>query len=298
MELPARLPKHSSKRSKHPRRNRQRRNRSFLELSSSSDQVRDAHPRPPVSIALIDPKPLTRQSLLKMLSGSLPEHVALVGASTSNELIRSEGVHDTEAKRNLIIVYIRSAGVTDKWVQDQLQLIKARWPEIPVIVISDRDDAYDVISALNHGVRGYIPTSTTAEVAIAALTLIEAGGTYVPADALRTAAFGIPGNAEEEQGQTGVQDQFGLTPRELSVIDLLRQGKPNKVIALQLDMSESTVKVHVRNILKKLRVTNRTGAAMVANRLLAQRATETNGLTVITDGFTQCLTRNESSDFS
>src|SRR5271169_5574892 len=111
MELPARLPEHSIRRSKHPCRNRQRPNQSFLELSSSSDQVR--HPRPPVSIALIDPKPLTRQSLLKMLSGSLPEHVALVGASTSNDLIRSEGVHDTEAKLNLIIIYIRSAGVTD-----------------------------------------------------------------------------------------------------------------------------------------------------------------------------------------
>jgi DNA-binding NarL/FixJ family response regulator len=285
MELPARLPEHSIRRSKHPCRNRQRRNGSFLELSSSSDQVRD--PRPSVSIALIDPKPLTRQSLLKMLSGLLPEHVALVGASTSNELIRSEGVHGTETKLTLIIIYIRSAGVTDNWVQEQLQLIKVQWPEIPVIVISDRDDADDVISALNHGVRGYIPTSITTEVAIAALTLIEAGGTYVPADVLRIATFGIPGNAEEEQGQTGVQDEFDLTPRELSVIDLLRQGKPNKVIALQLNMRDSTVKVHVRNILKKLRVTNRTGAAMMANRLLAQRATGTNGLTVITDVFAQ-----------
>lgn len=289
MELPARLPEHSIRRSKHPCRNRQRPNQSFLELSSSSDQVRD--PRPPVSIALIDPKPLTRQSLLKMLSGSLPEHVALVGASTSNDLIRSEGVQDTEAKLNLIIIYIRSAGVTDNWVQEQLQLIKVRWPEIPVIVISDRDDSDDVISALNHGVRGYIPTSIATEVAIAALSLIEAGGTYVPADVLRIATFGIPGNVEEEQGQTGVQDEFDLTSRELSVIDLLRQGKPNKVIALQLNMRDSTVKVHVRNILKKLRVTNRTGAAMVANRLLAQRATETNGLTVITDVFTQTINR-------
>jgi DNA-binding NarL/FixJ family response regulator len=60
-----------------------------------------------------------------------------------------------------------------------------------------------------------------------------------------------------------------LTPRELSVIDLLREGKPNKLIARQLDMQVNTVKVHVRNILKKLKARNRTHAAFVANRLLS-----------------------------
>jgi DNA-binding NarL/FixJ family response regulator len=61
-----------------------------------------------------------------------------------------------------------------------------------------------------------------------------------------------------------------LTPRELSVIELLREGKPNKLIATALLMQESTVKVHVRNIMKKLHVSNRTHAASVANRLLSQ----------------------------
>jgi DNA-binding NarL/FixJ family response regulator len=63
-----------------------------------------------------------------------------------------------------------------------------------------------------------------------------------------------------------------LTLRELSVIDLLREGKPNKLIAVQLEMQENTVKVHVRNILKKLNATNRTHAALVANRLRDQDA--------------------------
>jgi hypothetical protein len=54
------------------------------------------------------------------------------------------------------------------------------------------------------------------------------------------------------------------------VIDLLREGKPNKLIARQLHMQENTVKVHVRNILKKLNASNRTHAAFVANRLLGQ----------------------------
>ena len=56
-------------------------------------------------------------------------------------------------------------------------------------------------------------------------------------------------------------DQLNLTSRELAVINLLREGRANKVIAIKLNMRESTVKVHVRNILQKLRVSNRTHAA-------------------------------------
>jgi DNA-binding NarL/FixJ family response regulator len=68
----------------------------------------------------------------------------------------------------------------------------------------------------------------------------------------------------------GLSNEIALTPRELSVVALLREGKPNKLIAAQFEMQESTVKVHVRTILKKLRVTNRTHAAFVANRMFYQ----------------------------
>jgi DNA-binding NarL/FixJ family response regulator len=137
-------------------------------------------------------------------------------------------------------------------------------------VLADRDDADEVNCALTHGVRGYIPTSIEWEVAVAALRLISAGGTFVPADALRSTAA-KPDDQPEGERQ-GRSDGLDLTPRELSVIDLLREGKPNKLIAAQLDMQENTVKVHVRNILKKLNATNRTHAAFVANRLLGQDA--------------------------
>ncbi len=56
----------------------------------------------------------------------------------------------------------------------------------------------------------------------------------------------------------GGVDSFGFTCREAEVVRLLRQGKPNKIIAFELSISESTVKVHIRNIMKKLNATNRT----------------------------------------
>jgi DNA-binding NarL/FixJ family response regulator len=135
-------------------------------------------------------------------------------------------------------------------------------------VLSDRDDVDEANRALAHGARGYIPTSVECEVAVAALRLIGAGGTFVPADALRSTA--AKADDQPEGGRQRRSDGRDLTPRELSVLDLLREGKPNKLIARQLDMQVNTVKVHVRNILKKLNAANRTHAAFVANRLLGQ----------------------------
>src|SRR5207247_2266109 len=88
---------------------------------------------------------------------------------------------------HLIVVYIRSASVADACVQNALGLVRLRLPDAPIIVLSDRDDVDDVNEALTCGVRGYIPTSVEAEVAFAALMLISAGGTFIPAHTWRSA---------------------------------------------------------------------------------------------------------------
>ena len=218
-----------------------------------------------VSIALIDPKPLTRRSIADMLAEALPDYLT-VAASSCEELLEVQG--KSVVSPRLIVVYIRSAGVTDCCVQNALEFVRLRLPEAQVVVLSDRDDVEDVNEALTYGVRGYIPTSVEAEVAFAALRLIDAGGTYIPAHGRRSATAKPGIGVESERRELPVE--LDLTPRELSVLDLLREGKPNKLIATGLNMEESTVKVHVRNILKKLHAANRTHAASVANRLLGQ----------------------------
>jgi DNA-binding NarL/FixJ family response regulator len=227
-----------------------------------STRVRE---KPGLAIALVDPRPLTRRSIAEMLTKALPDSMT-VAASSCEELI--EIVKRPIAWPNLVIVYIRSAAVTDACVQDALELVRLRLPEARVVVLSDRNDVENVNEALTCGVWGYIPTSVEAEVAFAALRLINAGGTYVPAQE-RTPGTAKLGIGVESQ-RPRPSDELDLTPRELSVLDLLREGKPNKLIAAGLSMEESTVKVHVRNILKKLHATNRTQAASVANRLFGE----------------------------
>jgi DNA-binding NarL/FixJ family response regulator len=236
-----------------------------IEEPRRSDRAERVREKLPIWMALIDPKPLTRQSIRDVLTEAFTES-ALVAVSTCEELLEID--ERQFGRPNIIVVYIRNEGLTTPWVQRALELLRVRLPEASTVVLADRNDVAEVNRALTHGVRGYIPTSVEWEVAVAALRLISAGGIFVPADAFRSTAAKLDDQPEGERQRRS--DGRDLTPRELSVIDLLREGKPNKVIAARLDMQENTVKVHVRNILKKLNAANRTHAAIVANRLLGK----------------------------
>ena len=225
-------------------------------------QTRKRKPRVP--LALIDPAPLTRQSIAATFARALPEYV-IISARNSDELLRtgSQALYPA-----LVVINAKGAPVSDPWVQTTLDSVQQHLVEAPVVLLSDRDDVEDVMAALNRGIRGYINPSVEPEVVFAALKLVHAGGTFMPENAIRTAATKVHNSTDCTRQQ--VMTALDLTPRELSVIELLREGKPNKLIATALRMQESTVKVHVRNIMKKLHVANRTHAASVANRLLSQ----------------------------
>ncbi len=233
-------------------------------LSEKQTQTRKRKPRVP--LVLIDPAPLTRQSIAAMFARALPEYV-VVSVANTDALLQAGSLAPLPA---LVVINTKSAPVDDPWVQTTLDSVKQHLAEAPVVLLSDRDDVEDVMNALSHGIRGYINPSVEPEVVFAALKLVHAGGTFIPAQAIRSAAAKVQNSSGCTRQQ--VMTALDLTPRELSVIELLREGKPNKLIAAALQMQESTVKVHVRNIMKKLRVANRTHAASVANRLLNQPA--------------------------
>ncbi|MCW3474790.1 response regulator transcription factor [Limobrevibacterium gyesilva] len=147
---------------------------------------------------------------------------------------------------------------SDEWLEAQIAWLRANCPELPIVVIVDADEARgaeDMVVQL--GLQGYIPTSNNVEVAAAALRLVVAGGGYFP----RLRGHDRPQAQMLLEGLQAVPDSAipaKLTPREKAVLDLLRQGTPNKLIAFRLGMSLSTVKAHVHNIIRKLRVRNRT----------------------------------------
>lgn len=123
---------------------------------------------------------------------------------------------------------------------------------VPIVVQSNERPAHQILELLKIGVQGFIPTSVSTGVAVQALHLVCAGGTFVPSSFLSS----LPDNTQKAAEGPGF-----LTGRQLQVVEAIRQGKPNKIIAYELNMCESTVKVHVRAIMKKLKARNRTEVA-------------------------------------
>ena len=128
---------------------------------------------------------------------------------------------------------------------------------LPVVIISASNKRSDIQHALALGAMGYIPKDTTGEVMLNALQLILSGGIYTPADQSPHS-----NHAGDQTNQTPA-----LTPRQLDVLKLMVQGHSNKVIAAELELAEATVKMHVTAILNSLGVSNRTQAAMAAEKL-------------------------------
>jgi DNA-binding NarL/FixJ family response regulator len=147
-------------------------------------------------------------------------------------------------------------------IADILKLKSSPRPP-PVVVMSDSDEVEVVVASMENGANGFIAADISLEIAAHALRLVAAGGQYFPVNALLAARRAID---ETQRLEANPKSMF--TRRQKAVIDALRTGKANKIIAFELNMCESTVKVHIRNIMKKLNAKNRTEVAYLANELL------------------------------
>lgn len=161
------------------------------------------------------------------------------------------------------------------WLEEQAAGLRNAVPELPIVVILGEDDLVaGQETALTLGLQGFIPMSSSLEVAAAALRLVIAGGCYYP----HVPAAG-PSRAITNGGplQPRPPGKLHLTPREQAVCELLSAGLPNKLIARQLALALGTVKIHVHHIIEKLNVQNRTEVAIwgrVASSSITEKAAE------------------------
>src|SRR5271166_1498706 len=135
---------------------------------------------------------------------------------------------------------------------EALRELSALVSVVPVIVLAGQNDAQLARTVMQQGAKGYIPVTLAFNIAIEAVRFVLAGGTYVPVDCLVSTTGDVP-----------LRQSFAsLSNRELAMVRAIQRGKPNKLIASELGMRESTVKVHVRNVMNKLKAKNRTEVAM------------------------------------
>lgn len=214
-------------------------------------------------LALVDERPLRRACISVLLQTIGPEF-AISSFSNATDLLSGCVSHCEEP--GLILLSIGGANVSHLPVRESIEQLRLALADVPLVILSDCDDAARIREAFSYGVRGYLPTTIDPPVAIDGLKLIRAGGAYVPADLLSMGTADQLSAAAMDKQPDSVRSTMleGLTPREREVFEWLRQGKSNKAIAFELQMQENTVKIHVRHILQRLKVTNRTRAALVA----------------------------------
>jgi DNA-binding NarL/FixJ family response regulator len=211
----------------------------------------EAHTRR--NLLLIDETTLTRECLVHMLRQHAPD-LAIDSAPRPADA--------PDERPDLVLLNIHAARVDDAEALRQIADVRRRFSDPPVVIIAEPDDSRLAIEAIRRQLRGYLPTSLSANVLAAAVRLVLAGGTFVPEPERLIAEHGV---ADRTRPWT-CADSLGLTRREHDVVALLRQGKPNKLIAYELAISEATVKVHIRSIMRKLRATNRTQLALLAQK--------------------------------
>ncbi|MGK9237033.1 response regulator transcription factor [Inquilinus limosus] len=204
----------------------------------------------PVTVAIIDRRALGRETLTQAFASADGRFRSLAFADIDEwELSPDRG--DTS------LILLECSGAGNGWpsAEEQLQRLVGTHPDIPVVVIGEDEDSRHIAAILAQGARGYVPTSVSLNVAVGALGLALAGGTFVPASVLQHSGRGQP------EPRPSVHSMLGLSERQAAVADAVALGKPNKIIAYELDLCESTVKVHIRSIMKKLQARNRTEIA-------------------------------------
>jgi DNA-binding NarL/FixJ family response regulator len=201
-------------------------------------------------IAIIDRRALGRETLTQALASTDGRFRSRAFAEIGEWELSPE-----RSETSLILLECGAVGDDRPSLEDELQGLVGAYPDIPVVVMGENEDFHHIAEILARGARGYIPTSVSLSVAIGALCLAMAGGTFVPASALQNSG------RERPQRQQSVHSRLGLSERQAAVADAVALGKPNKIIAYELDLCESTVKVHIRSIMKKLHARNRTEIA-------------------------------------
>ena len=202
-----------------------------------------------MKLLIVDDHPVLREGLAALLRQAGPDAVVLQapGAGEAFELIEANPDLD------VVVLDLMMPGMDGL---SALAEFGRRRPALPVVVLSSSENAQDARRALAQGALGYVPKSASANTLISAIKLVLDGELYVPP--LIMAALDGDGRAG---GPPPARQEAELTRRQVDVLRLLSEGRSNKAIAQQLDLSEKTVKVHISAIFKALQVSNRTQAA-------------------------------------
>lgn len=204
------------------------------------------------TVLVIDDHPLFRKGVLQLLASA--KSLTPVGEAESGEA----GIEKALAlEPDLILLDLNMKGGLDGIAT--LEHLRARGVESRIVILTVSDDANDLVAAIRAGADGYLLKDTEPETMLRQLESALFGQTVI-SDGLAS----LLATALRQESVVETRSRADLTERESMILACLAQGLSNKLIARELDIMESTVKVHIRNLLKKLKFHSRLEAAVWA----------------------------------
>ncbi len=204
-------------------------------------------------ILIVDDHPLFRGALNQALSAAL-DHTEIIELGSLDALTSALNI---DQQADLILLDLSMPGVQGL---SGLLFLRAQFPQIPVVVVSAREDPTTIRRCIEFGASGFVPKSKPIEQIRNAIRLVLNGEIWTPPD------IDLNSASEADEGDL-IQRVANLTPQQVRVLMMLGEGLLNKQIAFNLKVSEATIKAHVSAILQKLGVDSRTQAVIAVNRI-------------------------------
>jgi DNA-binding NarL/FixJ family response regulator len=206
----------------------------------------------PSGILIVDDHPLFIEALEQVIQATFPD--AAVSKASSIEMAR--GVLDKENRVELVLLDLSMPGT--RGLEGVIEL-RRRYPKLPIVVVSALEDPRIISEVMQCGAAGFISKSTRGGDLSRALQDVMEGSVVLPK--------GYQPPAEVSPSSDLAARIATLTPQQVRVLQMLRQGLLNKQIAFELDVGETTIKAHVSEILRKLKVNSRTQAVIEAAKI-------------------------------
>jgi DNA-binding NarL/FixJ family response regulator len=212
-----------------------------------------------IKVLLVDDHALFRDGMRYVLQ-QLADEVEIVDTGNFTEALKLIHAHPDFDLALLDLNMPDSDGVPS------LQLLHQRYPDIPLVVVSGSDQRDDIENVMELGAMGFISKMSPSKVMLSALRMVLDGGVYVPPQLLQQAVSKLDMGMSMSDKRSQRASKYGLTPRQLQVLQLIGAGLSNKDISLKLDLAEGTVKIHVAAIYQALHVGTRVDAVATAQR--------------------------------
>lgn len=206
-------------------------------------------------VLLIDDHALVRKGLEELLTS---RGIEVIGSAGSGE----EGIEIAKsANPDIILLDIRMPGLNGL---ETLSRLRSEKIDTPVLMLSMSRDEADLAQALREGAQGYLLKDMEPDELIPALRDAISGNNVVAKELIGSLTNIIQGKPLEQESIQSATPLSELTPREQEILSHIAEGESNKVIARHLGISDGTVKLHVKAILRKLGVHSRVEAAVIA----------------------------------